>query len=182
MTLQFPCPVTTIFSRRVKPGSEAQYEAWLAGISQSSSSFPGAQGTTVLRPDEAHGTYMAIMQFDSADNLSRWMESDERAGWLEKLNSISLESQEIASMTGMERWFSLPDRSITQAPPKHKTALMVLVGLYPLVLLLTFLLEPVTGAWPTPLRVLASLAISIPVMVWGLMPQLTRLFFRWLYP
>ena len=46
MSKQFPCPVTTIFSRRVKPGYENQYEEWLKGIIKVSSTFKGNQGTT----------------------------------------------------------------------------------------------------------------------------------------
>ena len=35
---------------------------------------------------------------------------------------------------------------------------------------------------PNPLQVLVSLMISIPIMIWVVLPQLTRLFCRWLYP
>ena len=58
----------------------------------------------------------------------------------------------------------------------------MLLGLYPLVLLLNALLQPLIGSWPSALRVLVSLVISVPLMVWVVMPQLTRLFFGWLYP
>lgn len=182
MTKQFPCPVTTMFSRRVKPGFEGQYEEWLKSINQAAAGFSGSQGTTVLRPGAGRGEYVAIVQFDSAQNLERWLVSRERADFLTKLESITLDSEEVSSLTGMERWFTLPDRSVTQAPPKYKSAFLVLLGLYPLVLILNPLLAPLVGSWPAALRVLLSLAISVPLMVWVVMPQLTRLFFGWLYP
>jgi antibiotic biosynthesis monooxygenase (ABM) superfamily enzyme len=108
--------------------------------------------------------------------------SEERADWLAKLESITLESEEMSSLTGMERWFTLPDRSVTQAPPKYKSAVLVFLGLYPLVLVLNLLSGPLTGSWPAALRILVSLVVSVPLMVWVIMPQLTRLFFGWLYP
>ena len=182
MTKQFPSPVTTIFARRVRSGFEPQYEEWLRGINRTSAQFPGHQGTTILRPGVGRTEYIAIVQFDSAQNLERWLVSKERADWLAKLESITLESEEMSSLTGMERWFTLPDRSVTQASPKYKSALLVFLGLYPLVLTPNLLWAPLTGTWPAALRILVSLAVSIPLMVWVIMPQLTRLFFGWLYP
>ncbi len=88
----------------------------------------------------------------------------------------------MSSLTGIERWFTLPDRSVTQAPPKYKSAILVLLGLYPLVLILNPLLQPLIGSWPAALRMLISLGVSVPLMVWVVMPQLTRFFFGWLYP
>ena len=82
----------------------------------------------------------------------------------------------------MECWFTLPNRAVTQPPPRYKTAILVLVGLYPVVLLLNLVLRPVLAGLSNPLQVLVSLIISIPIMVWIVLPQLTRLFFRWLYP
>lgn len=182
MTHQFPCPVSTIFARRVRPGAEERYEEWLHGIHEAASGFPGAQGITVLRPGEGRAEYIAIVQFDEPANLERWMESPERAAWLAKLDDLTLDAGEVATMTGMERWFTLPDRSVTQAPPRYKTAILVLLGLYPLVLLLNPVLRPLIGDWPTAPRTLVSLVISIALMVWVVMPRLTRLFFGWLYP
>lgn len=182
MTNQLPCPVTTIFSRRVRPGAEAQYEEWLGGIVRASAAFPGNQGTTVLRPTATRPEFTAIVQFDSAANLERWMNSDEREEWLAKLDTICLESEDVSSMTGMERWFTLPDRAVTQAPPKHKMAVLIGLGLYPVLLALTSLLQPLTAPWPPALRILVTLSISVPLMVWVVIPQLTRLFFGWLHP
>lgn len=182
MNKQFPCPVTTIFSRRVRPGFEDQYENWLAGISRESSRFPGNQGTTNVRPGDGRGEYITFVQFDATENLDRWLNSEERASWLAKLESITLDSEEVSSLTGMERWFTLPDRSVTQAPPKYKSALLVILGLYPIAMLLRPLFQFLFQGWPIPLAALASMVISVSLMVWVVMPLLTRLFFRWLYP
>ena len=182
MTHRFPCPVATIFSRRVRPGFEERYEEWMSGIVRATSAFPGSQGTTVLRPSASRPEYLAIVQFDAACNLERWMESEERAEWLGKLEDITLESEEISSMTGMERWFTLPDRAVSQAPPKHKMAVVIFLGIYPLIMLIGALLQPLVGTWPLAPRILASLVVTIPLMTWIVMPLLTRLFFGWLYP
>ncbi len=171
-----------MFARRVRAGFEAQYEDWLRGISQASSEFPGNQGTTVLQPSGDRDEYIAITQFDSAENLERWLCSSERGSWLAKLESITLDHEEVTSLTGMERWFTLPNRAMAQPPPRYKSAILVLLGLYPTVMLLDPVLSSLLVALPNPLRVLVSLMASVIIMVWFVMPQLTRLFFRWLYP
>ena len=178
----FPSPVTTMFARKVRAGFEAQYEEWLTGISQAASVFPGNQGTTILQPGEGRDEYIAITQFDSAENLERWLCSSERSSWLEKLESITLDHEEVTSLTGMERWFTLPNRAVTQPPPRYKTAILVLTGLYPVVLLLDPVLKPLLADLPKPFAVLLSLIVSVAIMVWIVMPQLTRLLFPWLYP
>jgi heme-degrading monooxygenase HmoA len=104
MAKHFPSPVTTIFARRVRPGFERQYEEWLAGITDVSSRFAGNQGTTILRPGAERAQYIAIVQFDSAANLGCWMDSPERAAWCAKLDAITLDSEEVSTLTGMERW------------------------------------------------------------------------------
>jgi hypothetical protein len=182
MSKQFPCPVTTIFSRRVKPGYENQYEEWLKGIIKVSSTFKGNQGTTLIRPSGKNLEYISIVQFDTTEHLENWMNSEIRAEWINKLDPFTLDSQEVSTLTGMEKWFTLPDRSVSQAPPKYKTTILLLIGLYPLVLLLDFIVGPYISDWKKLVQILISLVIAVPVMVWIIMPFLTRLFFRWLYP
>ena len=173
---------TTIFARRVRPGHEAQYEAWLTGISQASSGFAGNHGTTILRPAGGREDYIAITHFDTAEHLDRWLASDERQGWLDKLESISVEREQVTQLAGMERWFTVPDHGDPRMPPRYKTAALVLLGLYPVVLLLNAVLRPLLTELPEPLAVLASLAVSVPLMVWVVLPFLTRTFRRWLHP
>ncbi len=182
MRTDSPSPVTTIFAREVRTGFEVQYEEWLAGISRTSSRFTGNQGTTILRPTEGRDEYIAITQFDSAENLELWLHSTEREGWLAKLQSIDVCREEVLSLAGMERWFTLPGRGATRLPPRYKTATLVLLGLYPLVLLLNLVLNPVLSGLPGPLKVLASLVASVAIMVWIVLPRLTRLFSGWLHP
>lgn len=177
-----PTPVTTIFARVVRPGSEPQYEEWLAGISSATSEFAGNKGTTILRPAEGRDEYISITQFDTQENLDSWLESPERASWLAKLESIDICREQVMSLAGMERWFTLPSVSDDRMPPRYKTAVLILLGLYPLVLLLQITLDPFLTWLPRLLQVLVSLIVSIVLMVWVVLPLLTKLFSRWLHP
>lgn len=181
MSAQPSEPVTTIFARVVRAGEERRYEEWVAGISRASSGFVGNQGTTVLRPAEGRREYVTITQFDCRENLDRWLASDVRREWLARLREIDICSEEIMSMAGMERWFT-PFGAGSGMPPRYKTASLILLGLYPLVLLLNLVLTPRLTGLPGPLQVLVSLTVSVAMMVWVVLPALTRLFWRWLRP
>jgi antibiotic biosynthesis monooxygenase (ABM) superfamily enzyme len=61
-------------------------------------------------------------------------------------------------------------------------ALLTALGVYPLLLVLSVVLNPVVGGLPLALRLGASLVVGIPLMTWLIMPGLSRLFFDWLYP
>lgn len=178
----FPSPVTTMFAREVKPGHEAEYESWLGGISKASSLFPGNQGTTILKPSGDRREYIAITQFETAECLERWLCSAERDSWLSKLTDIALDHEEVKALTGMERWFTLPNRAVHQPPARYKTAILVFIGLYPLLLALNSVLAPFTEGLHMSVKILISLVISIPMMVWLVLPWLTQRLFGWLYP
>ena len=172
--------VATLFSRRVRPGYEEQYESWLAGIAEASGAFPGSRGTTIVRPSGNRREYVAIIHFEDPERLSRWLDSDERADWLQRLEAIPVEFEEVRALTGLESCFVLPGESKPLTPPRYKTAILVFTGLYPLVLTLGYLLEPALRGLPRPVGVFLSLTVSVPLMVYFVLPGLTRLFHRWL--
>jgi len=182
MTKHFSSPIITVFSRRVLRGHEQQYEDWTRGINAAAAQFPGSLGATVLRSGANQCEFHTVLQFDSAEHMDAWLESPERAEWVDQLSGITIESEEINSLTGMERWFTLPSQGVAQAPPRWKTASLLLLGLYPASYLMAWLIGPFTAELPGPLEKLIIMIATIVVMVWGVMPGLTRLFFGWLYP
>jgi antibiotic biosynthesis monooxygenase (ABM) superfamily enzyme len=56
-------PVTATVTRRVKPGHEAAYEEFLAGIGGAARAFPGYLGEEVFRPTAAGGEYRIVYRF-----------------------------------------------------------------------------------------------------------------------
>lgn len=179
-----PCPVTTLFARRVRRGHEAQYERWLEGVAEAAAAFEGYRGTTTLKPSGqapagAHDEYLAMLHFDSAACRDRWLDSAEHRRWLRLLEAIPVEHEEVCTHSGLQRWFTRPS---TPAPADYKIAALILLGLYPLVLLLDVALGPLTKQLPPALAALIGLLISVPAMVWIVLPLLSKLFARWLYP
>ncbi len=174
-------PAIKVFRRRVHAGSEGRYEDWLTGISQTAARSPGSQGTTILRLAERGSEYLAITQFESRESLEAWLGSEERERWMSRLGAIDIWQEDVSTLTGMERWLTqLPGPGAP--PPRYKTAALVLLGLYPLVLALDVVLGPLLSNLPRPVGLLISLLVSVATMVWSVLPWLTRVFHGWLHP
>lgn len=181
--LHFPCQVTTMVTRRVVPGREEEYSEGLREVAQMARGFDGHQGVTVLGPHGGPPTeFTAIFTFDSAAHLERWMTSDERRRWLDRARELTVDDEDVESLTGLEPWFTLPNRVVNRPPARWKMALLTALGVYPLLLVLGVVLNPVVGTWPVAFRLGASLVVGIPLMTWFIMPGLSRVFFGWLYP
>ena len=65
-------------------------------------------------------------------------------------------------------------------PPRWKTFVLTFAGLYPLLLLALHFVAPLLAAWPMPLRTAAIAGGLVALMVFAVMPALTRAFAGWL--
>jgi hypothetical protein len=61
-------------------------------------------------------------------------------------------------------------------------ALMTWLTVFPLITVLSTLLQQPLSSLPIVCRVMVITAIAVPTMTYLLMPQMTRLFAGWLYP
>lgn len=173
-------PVTVSLSRRVVPGKEAAYEAWVRGITGEAVTFPGHMGVNVIRPTAASSEYITIFRFDNYQHSREWEESDVRAVWLDRLEGLVEGETAVEKGTGLEFWFSLPELPVAHPSP-HKMALVLLVVVYVLVLALNYLLNPMTVDWPGPARILLVALLQVLLMTYVVMPRVTRLLKGWLF-
>jgi hypothetical protein len=170
-------------TRRVKPGHEAFYEQFLEGIIAAASEFPGHLGVEVFRPESATaGEYRVVYRFDNAQHLRQWLDSDEHAAWLERAEPHAIGPVRTSFVTGLESWFTLPDRPGTPPPPPYKMALLTWITIFPLITGIVVLTGPLLDGLPLALRLGITTAVAVPLMTWVVMPRVTRLLRRWLYP
>ncbi len=179
-------PVSVLFTWRVMPGREADFEHWLEEINQVSSRFPGHRGVTWLRPPagtpEEQRRYHCVLRFDNGRHLSRWLTSPEREVTVRHLAGIAQEAEPRETTTGMETWFSLPGRPVLP-PSKWKMALVSFCGVYPLILIFNLLGAEHLAELPLPYLLRAAivpLLLSI-LLTYLVMPLLSRLLRRFLY-
>jgi antibiotic biosynthesis monooxygenase (ABM) superfamily enzyme len=176
-------PVTTTVTRRVKPGHEPFYEQFLEGIIAAASRFPGHLGIEVFRPASASaGEYRTVYRFDTAEHLRAWLDSDERAAWLERAEPHVIGPMRTQFLTGLETWFTIPGGPTTPPPPRYKMALLTWITIFPLITLVVVILGPLLEGLSLVPRLAITTAVTVPIMTWVVMPRLTRLLRGWLYP
>jgi antibiotic biosynthesis monooxygenase (ABM) superfamily enzyme len=176
-------PVTTTVTRRIKPGHETAYEAFLEGIIAAASRFPGHLGVEVFRPaTAAAGEYRIVYRFDTAGHLRRWLDSDEHAAWLQRAEPHVAGPMRTEFLTGLESWFTLPEQPGQPAPPAYKMAILTWATIFPLITLVVVVLTPLIRTLPLVVRLGITTLATVPLMTWVVMPRMTWLLRRWLYP
>ena len=176
-------PVTVLYSRRVKPGREADFEAWARGIVAAARQFPGHLGASVL---DAPGSreYHILFSFADPRSLRAWQDSEERRRWLARVGELLEADRGLQQLTGLETWFKLPGSNVPtmKPPPRWKMWLISLMAVYPLVLAFQALAVPRMVGLPLPLRALLFPLVLLTLMTFVVMPVVTRVLHRWLDP
>jgi uncharacterized protein len=176
-------PVTVLFSRRIKPGREADFEAWAHGVSTAARHFPGHLGASVLDAPSSRD-YHILFTFADRKSMQAWLDSDERQRWLARVGELIETDRGLQQLTGLETWFKLPGSNVPTMtpPPRWKMWLVSIVAVYPLVLAFQALVVPRMGGLPLPLKALAFPLVLLTLMTFAVMPVVTRLLRRWLAP
>lgn len=84
--------------------------------------------------------------------------------------------------TGLEFWFEPPPGTVVAQPSRFRMALVLIVVVYSLVLGIGALAALVLSAVPGQLRLLLVIAVEVFLMTYVILPPLTRLLARWIYP
>ena len=173
--------VTAVITHRIRSGHEAGYEEWIKGIAADARQFEGHLGVNILRPQGASSDYVIVLQFDSCPHLDKWLNSDVRKSWIEQVQPLIQEQESVQILTGLEGWFQLPKKATSPVPKRYKQAILIWVGVMIVSLVVHPLLAPVLQYLPWLLRVAASVAITVILLSYVIMPRLTRWFKRWLF-
>jgi antibiotic biosynthesis monooxygenase (ABM) superfamily enzyme len=169
--------VTAVVTRRVLPGRKTEYTAWVDQVEKIARQFPGHQGVTNKIRGE-HGECHIVFRFDTVEHLSDWEESEERKEWVAKLEGLVEGEERIERLTGLEFLFA------NQVHPKaHKMVLVLTVVIFTMLLILrpfvSFLFSTVP-ATPDWLVLLFGITLQVLLMVYLVMPRLTRYLAHWL--
>ncbi|WP_445633858.1 antibiotic biosynthesis monooxygenase [Nostoc sp. DSM 114161] len=175
--------VTAVITHLVKPGREEGYEEWMRGIIPVAKTFPGHIGVNILRPEKnLHPEYIIVLHFDNQENLQAWLDSDVRHEWIERAKPLIQTSENVQFLTGLETWFVLP-REAPKLPPKlYKMVLLSWFAVFVTLSTVRYFLKPLVAYLPELLGQIIIIGIVVCILTYVIMPQLTRLFYKWLYP
>jgi uncharacterized protein len=175
--------VTIVVRRQVKPGREADYEAWLARLTAGAAqNFAGYLGAEIHRPAASGGAYRSVFRFDSLPALEAFEASDFRARMLDEAAPLFAGDAAWERLTGLEVWFDPPPGTRVPQPSPHRMALVLIVVVFTLVITLTVALGPLIGHWPLIARVFVMVTLQVGLMTYLIMPRLTPRLARFIYP
>ena len=120
---------------------------------------------------------VVILTFEDEPSLRGWLESDERKRLLSRLDPHIEGTYTTNVLGGFAGWFTFDSAS---EPPRWKQALVVLIALFPIALLITFIRSQLWPAAPMILAVFVGNVIGIALLTWVVMPPLTRRLAGWL--
>jgi antibiotic biosynthesis monooxygenase (ABM) superfamily enzyme len=176
--------VTEVIFSKIVPGREDDYRAWSARMEAEQAKYAGYRGMFLQPPDEAGGMWTSIIRFDSAPQLEKWMNAPERAAMLKESKEFIEHEQLTHLATSFPGWVPI-DPATGEGPPNWKAAMLVLLGLFPIVMLemkfLGYLLGPL-GVENRSLGTFIGNFISVALTSFITMPLFVRWFGWWLFP
>ncbi|MGZ4965381.1 MAG: antibiotic biosynthesis monooxygenase, partial [Limisphaerales bacterium] len=136
---------TAVITAHVRHGHTEDYEGWLNEIQPICRSYPGFLDSQVIRPIAGvTRTYTFVIRFDTIDNLRKWIESTDRRRLIKKARPWMSHDDNYAIRSGLDFWFA-PSNDEVRVPAKWKQFLLTCSAIYPLVLLVPRLVNPVVG-------------------------------------
>ncbi len=179
------CGATAVITHLVQPGREADYERWLEEIGPVVRAWPGYLDLDLIRPIEGiTRTFVVVLRFADRDHLERWLASDQRRELIDRVRPVLEKEDRFHIRSGLDFWF-VPEGAQAQLPVRWKQALATWAVIYPLVSIVPLLVVPLLDALHVPAwRPLQTLVITfgiVNLMVYVVMPRVTRLLSRWLF-
>ena len=173
--------VTVSVSRDVVAGREADYEAWISGITTESSRFGGHLGVNVIRPSLGSRRYTIIYRFDNMDHAKAWQQSSQRQIWMAKIDVMVEGEAKFKTATGLEVWFEFPQVASSKQPVKWRMSVVLIAVVYNLIIALNYVLAPWIGDWDIHSRTAVIVTMQVVLMTYLVMPRVTHYVKGWLY-
>lgn len=173
--------VTMVMVTDIKPGKEAAYRAWADRIQKLQATFPGYVGSFVQPPQHKETGWTTVLRFDSAANLEGWLKSDVRAAMVKESEQLVDDFHAQRVDTSFPGWVA--NNPVTGKPPNlWKTACLILLTLFPVVMLELRFLNPQLETLNPAVRTFIGNALSVTLTTWPLMPLAIFGFGAWLFP
>ena len=165
----------------VKTGLESNYLEFEKQFQSAQAKRRGYRGVYLQPPTKkTPGIWTTLIRFDSPDALDEWFASDERKKLLSLAEPV-VSSTDIQLTGSFPGWFPAQGAG-RKGPPNWKTAMLILMGLYPIVMLEIRFLNPAMHSLPSAIANFIGNSISVALTTWVTMPLLIKAFTPWLFP
>ncbi|CAN5493278.1 hypothetical protein BH10CYA1_BH10CYA1_24300 [soil metagenome] len=166
----------------VKPGMESTYREFEKKFQSAQARRRGYRGVYLQPPTKkTPGVWTTLIRFDSPDALDEWFVSDERRDLLALSDAVVKSTDYQTTEGSFPGWFSTQEKG-SKGPPNWKTAMLILLGLYPIVMLEIRFLNPALHGTPSAIANFIGNSISVALTTWVTMPLAIKAFTPWLFP
>lgn len=180
---ELPPTNAAVFLHSVAPGKAAEFVSAQGALTATGSAFPGYEGTALF-PADSSGQWMSVLRFRTAAALTRWIRSPERQEALPRLRGeLTRDFAELPRSAPFGSTVRIADGK-TRITPGWKSAMLVLLCLYPTVMLLSRSLAPALDhlGVQQAAAIFVGNVISIGLLQWVLVPAVSLPFRQWLDP
>jgi antibiotic biosynthesis monooxygenase (ABM) superfamily enzyme len=172
--------IATAIITQIKPEADSAYRVWEGKIQGAQARFPGYRGAYIQPPiDGTSNEWITLLRFDKPESLDRWFDSPERIALLPEkeqfIKSVNFQRM-VPSYPG---WFPVNEKT-GQGTARWKTAILVLLCLYPIVVLESRYLQPLLDKFALLHSIFIGNVISVAIITWLAMPTAVKLFESWL--
>jgi antibiotic biosynthesis monooxygenase (ABM) superfamily enzyme len=172
-----------VVSSSVADGMEPDFHAGHFKLTTAASEFSGYEGTVVFS-GEVPGHWVSLIRFRTEPQLAAWLRSPQREAVLPPVRSSLTKDFSVYAQTTP---FGTTVRNVdgkAQMTPAWKSAMLLLMVLYPLVMLSSKFVAPILAGVGVPgwLSVFLIQVVSVALMQWFLMPTVAGWCRRWLDP
>ena len=175
-------PVAVLTLRTVKPGFEEKFEAELHDFISRSLHTAGQLGVSVVRPVPESGSheYGIFRRFNNSDSRDRFYGSPLFQQWELTVAKLTEGGPHRQELSGLETWFTLPGQRAVVPPPRWKMALVTVVAVWPVSMLVPWLLNPLTVKLHVLMQAFLVAVGIVILLTWVVMPVLVRILKPWL--
>ncbi|MEU8198240.1 antibiotic biosynthesis monooxygenase [Microbispora amethystogenes] len=175
--------VTVVIAHRVTRSAEPAFLRWQEKVQEK---FPGFLGFELFRPVPGlQDDWVSVFRFDTREHLENWLGSVARRKLLDEGRGI-IASYDVRRIdSAFSGWFRFTgDSAKGTGPPGWKQAMSVILGLYPVLIVLGLTLDRALNAARVPgyLHVFAGCVVAVGILNWPVMPIVTRVLRFWLAP
>lgn len=179
-TAQPGTTVTQVIFSQIKPGMETSYREWAARMQQAQARYPGYRGMYLQPPAHGGTHWITMLRFATGEQLNAWLAAPERAAMLDEARAFVQDEELLRLATSFPGWVRI-DPETGKGPPDWKTALLVLLGLYPIVAVELLFVNPLLAGLAPALGIFVGNVLSVAATSFVTMPLLVRSFDWWLF-
>jgi antibiotic biosynthesis monooxygenase (ABM) superfamily enzyme len=177
--------VTEVLFTTIKSGMHEKYREWALRIQYAQAKFPGYLGSYLQPPSDSanQDRWMTLLRYDTAEHLQAWLDSSERQVLLYQASAF-IENIELMQLaTSYSGWVPI-DPVSKKSNPNTKSALLVLLGLFPIIMLEQTYLKPPLNSIELNNALISFICTSLGVTLTSFvtMPTFIYCFSWWLFP